>query len=85
MSDLTQASIYDQYVQKETEKAPAVQVTEGHSKKPQNMDEMIILYMEMKTSHMVMESRISHLEQRVRTLFNLVDNQQEQIELLMSK
>lgn len=32
------------------------------TKKPQNMDEMIVLYMEMKTSHIVMESRIEKIE-----------------------
>lgn len=68
-----------------SEKIQVVQVVEGYSKKPQNMDEMIVLYMEMKTSHMVMESRISHLEEKIKGLLNLGTEQQKLIELLMSK
>lgn len=62
-SDLTQAQIFDQ-----TEKKEPV----AFSKKPQNMDDMIQLYMEMYMSHQIMEARISKLENRLNTVSTLL-------------
>jgi hypothetical protein len=50
----------------------SIQDVESFSKKPQNMDQMITLYMEMHISHKVMESRIQKLETRFNTISSLL-------------
>lgn len=58
-SDLTQPQIYDQV----TEKKP-----EENLKKPENIDDMFQLYMEMLISHRVMEARLQKIESRLNAI-----------------
>lgn len=67
-SDLTQAQTFNQIEKKEPE---------AFSKKPQNMDDMIQLYMEMYMSHKIMEARISKVENRLNTVSSLLFQQKE--------
>lgn len=54
-----------------TENTKEVPEGEGFSKKPQNMDQMITLYMEMHISHKVMEARIQKMETRLNTISSI--------------
>lgn len=71
MSDLTQAQVFDQYVQPEPEKKQALQ---GHDRKPQNFDEMVVMYMDMLINHRMMETRLHKAEEKIEELvFELND------------
>lgn len=60
-SDLTQPGIFDQ-----AEKKPA-----PVAKRPENINDMIELYIEMQVNHRIMESRLQKVENRLNTISTL--------------
>lgn len=58
-SDLTQPQIYDQVKEKKPEE---------NLKKPDNLDDMFQLYMEMLISHRVMETRLQKIENKLNAI-----------------
>lgn len=58
-SDLTQPQIYDQVKEKKPEE---------NLQKPENLDDMFQLYMEMLISHRVMETRLQKIENRLNAI-----------------